>query len=188
MREVTRDFAFGLSRASYCKQREANRTNSVPSSLEKWPSRAESISIRKFLPRIRSSAYKQIQIVATWKFWTSSILITTRLFKSNATYPHKHLTKLMWQCLIAIWYIYIYIYILTIADPRAIRPYHVSFVGYLCGMKHYSKLNYCLTLIMALHIEHKLSSLQPWNTRGFIYENLMKTYMTRWNMFATKKI
>ena len=59
MKEVTRDFAFGLSRASYCKQREAKRTSSVPSSFEKLPSRAESISIRKFLPRIRSSACKQ---------------------------------------------------------------------------------------------------------------------------------
>jgi hypothetical protein len=56
VRAVTRDFALGLSRASNCKQREAKRTSSVPSSFEKWPSKQESISIRKFFPRIRSSA------------------------------------------------------------------------------------------------------------------------------------
>lgn len=56
IRAVTRDFAFGLSRASYCKQREAKRTNSVPSSFVKWPSKQESINIGKFLPRMRSSA------------------------------------------------------------------------------------------------------------------------------------
>ena len=63
-RDATRDFAFGLSRASYCKQREAKRTNSVPSSFEKWPSQAESINIKKFLPRIKSSACKRTKVNA----------------------------------------------------------------------------------------------------------------------------
>lgn len=58
VRAVSSDFAFGLSRGSYCKQRDANRTNSVPSSLEKCPSKQESISIKKFFPRIRSSAWR----------------------------------------------------------------------------------------------------------------------------------
>jgi hypothetical protein len=35
VRAFTSDLAFGLSRGSYCKQREANRNNSVPSSFEK---------------------------------------------------------------------------------------------------------------------------------------------------------
>lgn len=57
-RDVTTVLALGLSRGSYCKQREAILTSSVPSSLEKWPSKHESVSIWKFFSRIKSSACK----------------------------------------------------------------------------------------------------------------------------------
>lgn len=53
----TNDFEFGRSRGSYCKQREAKRTSSVPSSLENCPSKQESVSIWRFLSRIRSRAW-----------------------------------------------------------------------------------------------------------------------------------
>jgi hypothetical protein len=44
VRADSRDLTLGLSRGSYCRQRDAKRTNSVPSEFEKCPSRHESIS------------------------------------------------------------------------------------------------------------------------------------------------
>lgn len=50
------DLMLGLSRGSYCKQREAKRSSSVPSEFEKWPSRQESMSTWEFFALMRSSA------------------------------------------------------------------------------------------------------------------------------------
>lgn len=59
VKEATNDFGFGRSRGSDCKHREANRTNSVASS-ESCPSKQESVSIWRFLSRIRSRAWYKI--------------------------------------------------------------------------------------------------------------------------------
>lgn len=55
---VTNDFVLGRSRGSYCKHREASRTSSVPSSFENCPSKQESVSIWRFLSRMRSRAWE----------------------------------------------------------------------------------------------------------------------------------
>lgn len=52
----TRSFVFGLSLGSYCKHREARSKTTVASSVEKFPSKCESIKRRIFLPLIMSRA------------------------------------------------------------------------------------------------------------------------------------
>lgn len=54
---ATKDFGFGRSRGSYCKHREAKRTNSVPSSSENCPSKQESINVCRFRSLIKSRAW-----------------------------------------------------------------------------------------------------------------------------------
>jgi hypothetical protein len=60
-RADTTAFRFGRSRASYAKHLDANRTISVPSELDTWPSKQESINTEIFLPLIRSRAYSKMK-------------------------------------------------------------------------------------------------------------------------------
>lgn len=53
---LTSIFAFGRSRGSNCKHRDASRTSSVPSSFENWSSKYESMNCDMFLLRIKSKA------------------------------------------------------------------------------------------------------------------------------------
>ena len=106
VRAVTSNLTFGLSRGSYCKQREANLTNSVPSSFEKWLSKHESISNRKFLPRIRSSACGIILPISLWFYiliWRYDHFkpnhVFANLVKFNCKVPTLYRSKIHWtQC------------------------------------------------------------------------------------------
>lgn len=53
---ATRSLVFGRSLGSYCKHREARSKTTVASSVEKLPSKCESMRRRMFLPRIISRA------------------------------------------------------------------------------------------------------------------------------------
>jgi len=77
---ATNDFGLGRSLGSYCKHRDAKRTNSVPSSSENCPSKQESVSIWRFLPRITSSACTKFYNNHICKF-TYSIVIYNWLLR-----------------------------------------------------------------------------------------------------------
>lgn len=91
VRDVTNDFGFGRSRGSYCKQRDAKRTNSVPSSLENCPSRQESVSIWRFLSRIKSRAWiRSMQLSIKYKATQCNI---TKKVQVRAEWTHFNCTK-----------------------------------------------------------------------------------------------